>query len=104
MIAAVQRVVIVHDEMGVFVGAAMGFAFWSMMDTAGQHTAVTFEGETDAREFVAEWVPAQDPDAYRYVPVQTATDWATVIDLTRAGLSEYTALMLFNTPAVGDVC
>jgi len=96
-----KRIVIVHNEMGIFVGAAVGFAFWSMLDPGGQHQAVTFDDEEDARDFVKEWIPPQDPDAYRYVTVESASEWATISELDRAGLGTMTALLLFNTPVEG---
>ena len=99
-----KKVVITHPEMGIFVGAAMGFAFWSMLDTGGQYQVVTFEDEEDAREFVGEWVPAQDPDTYNYVEVDSMKEWATVVELDRAGLGEFTALLLLDTPVVGSPC
>lgn len=98
-----KKIVITHPEMGIFVGAAMGFAFWSMLDVGGQYLCVTFEDEEDAREFVGDWVPTQDPDTYNYVEVDSVTEWATVAELDKAGLGEMTALLLYHTPGVGLV-
>lgn len=99
-----NRIVITHHEMGIFVGASLGFAFWSNLDAGGQHLVVTFDDEKDAREFVSEWVPAQDPDTYSYVTVDSVSEWATVAELDKAGLGELTALLLYNSPAVGLPC
>lgn len=95
------KTVIVHDEMGVFIGAAAGMAFWSMLDAGGQWTCVTFDDEADARDFVESWTPAQNPDGYRYVSVDTTAAYATIGDLDRADLSDFTALLLYNTPVSG---
>lgn len=99
-----KKTVITHPEMGIFVGAAAGMAFWSMLDAGGQHQVVTFENEEDAREFVGEWVPKQDPNAYEYVEIESVNEWATVAELDRAGLGEWTALLLYNSPALGSPC
>ena len=96
-----KRVVIVHDQMGIFIGASMGLAFWSMLETGGQWTAVCFEDENDAREFVAEWKPPQDPDEYKYVEIEAEREWATIAELTKAGLGERVALMLLHCPVEG---
>jgi hypothetical protein len=96
-----RRVVIVHEQMGIFVGAAVGFAFWSMTDAAGQHQVATFSDEVEARNFVRQWSPPQDPDSYRYLSLFTSSEGATVEELVRVGLSDYTRLLLLNLPHVG---
>ena len=97
-----NRTVIVHEEMGIFVGAAAGMAFWSMLDAGGQWRCASFDGEGDAREFVGEWDPPQDPNHYRYVSVESASEFITVGDLDKAGLASFTALLLFNLPVEGN--
>lgn len=98
-----KRVVITHKEMGIFLGEAMGMAFWSMLDAAGQYLAPTFEDDEDARDLVRSWVPLQDPDHYTYVELHSVNEWATIAELDKAGLSGFTALMLFNSPVVGGI-
>ena len=98
-----HRVVIVHEELGIFVGKSMGFAFWSNLDTGGQWCCATFDDEADAREFVKTWEPKQDPDAYRYVTVKDCDgQWATISALGRAGLSSMTRLLLLSAPIGGS--
>lgn len=53
--------VLAHAELGVFVGAAMGLAFWSRLDSVGQVVAATFASEEDALDFARGW--AQDEAA-----------------------------------------
>lgn len=96
-----KRVVIVHDEMGIFIGAGMGITFWSLLECANQSTVVCFSDELEAREFVKEWVPPQNPDNYRYVQINSAGGWATVKELTKAGLGKMTYGLLLNMPAEG---
>lgn len=96
-----KRIVIVHHEMGIFIGAGMGIAFWSMLDCADQFTAVCFNDEQDARSFVDEWVPKQDPNDYRYVEIDSAGGWATIPELSAAGLKEMTYGLMVNLPVAG---
>lgn len=96
-----KRIVIVHDEMGIFVGGAMGLGFFSMVDTGGQCVACLWDTEEEAREFVDEWKPKQDPDSYRYVEVEAVLEWATVRELISAGLGQYTKLLLLAAPPLG---
>lgn len=77
--------VIVHDEMGVYLGSCMGLGFWTLLDPAGQPSACTFESEAQARAHVATWDEQNDPDAYRYVPAG-GDRFATIPQLEAAGL------------------
>ncbi len=66
-----SHVVIYSEKYGVFLGAAMGMAFWSNLDTAGQVAAPTFEDKAQAYSFLSKWGP-QALDALgeiRIVPV-----------------------------------
>lgn len=44
--------VAVHAEWGVYVGHALGFAFFSLQDCAGQAEVTTFDSHRDAMEHV----------------------------------------------------
>lgn len=84
-----MKFVIVHPEMGVYLGNCMGLGFFSMLDCAGQDHAVTFPTVAAARLHVIPWESNNDPDAYRYVPVDTAGEWASIEDIEAAGLCEF---------------
>lgn len=94
-----SAVVIVHLDMGVYLGSALGLGFWSALDSAGQCEAVTFENETAARDCVSTWVENGDPDAYGYTSV-SADASATITDLCKAGLGHVLGDMLLNLDAV----
>lgn len=47
--------VLYSPEFGVFVGHALGMAFWTKIDPAGQEYAPAFESEEDAMRFLASW-------------------------------------------------
>ncbi|CAK7259125.1 hypothetical protein [Shinella sp. WSD5-1] len=87
-----MRVVIVHPEMGIYLGSCFGLGFFSLLDCAGQTAACTFEDECDARACVSSRSENGDPDAYGYVPV-AAKAWAEIMDLEAAGLGEFTGPM-----------
>lgn len=79
------RIVITHTEMGVYLGGFLGLGFWTLIDPAGQPSAVTFDDEAQARAHVSSWCEENDPDAYRYVPVTTC-DYAAPAELKDVGL------------------
>lgn len=55
------RVLIVSDELGVYLGGFWGLGFWSKLDKAGQDEAVTFVSEFDALDHMSEWeTPVND--------------------------------------------
>jgi len=84
------RYVIVHPEMGVYLGSCLGMGFWSCLDCVGQDRACTAESIEDARTHVASWEESNDPDEYQYVPVELpiGATWATARDLTAADVAE----------------
>lgn len=50
------RCFIVHNQMGVFLGHAMGLAFFSMQgDGGGQYKAPVFATKKDAMEMLESW-------------------------------------------------
>ena len=97
-----KRVVIIHRQLGIFVGHSMGLGFWSQLgDAGGQYTAVTFDSEADARGFVSEWSPPTDPNDHAYLPVEAEGEWASIPELHRAGLGQMTVQLLLNLPPAG---
>jgi hypothetical protein len=88
----VSKIVIVHPEMGIYLGNCMGLGFFSNLDCAGQIFACVFPSENDAREHIRSWESANNPEGYRYVKV-TCDQWADIDALDAAGLSEFTGPM-----------
>lgn len=81
-----MAVVIYSDKDGVFLGVALGLAFWSKLDPVGQTSAATFESETQAEEFMATWDLGRPADA-RCVPVVPDDgEHASIAACVRAGL------------------
>lgn len=67
----VVAVVIVRDEdgWGIYLGHALGFAFWSRGECGGQYRAVVFCDEKAARVHIAEWRPAVLQSAFICIDV-----------------------------------
>jgi len=83
-----EAIVLVRDEWGVYIGFALGFGFWSLIDPAGQPAVVTFVDEDSAIKHVQSWEDNNDPSLYKFVPVKPSmVGYATIDDLKRAGLS-----------------
>jgi hypothetical protein len=81
--------VIVHDEYGIFVGCALGLAFWSKMDSAGQPCVCTFATEDDAHQFLDRIVSLEDIPDCKILPVNCEGPWADIAILKEAGLGEF---------------
>ena len=79
-----MSVVIVHDEMGVYLGSCMGLGFWTLLDPAGQPSACVFADEAEARDHIATW--EEGPSLYRFVEVEGQRE-ATIPQLRAAGLA-----------------
>jgi len=98
-----MKYAITHPEQGIYVGHAMGMAFWSLWDAAGQDCAVVFDTKEDARNHVMSWATHNDPDAYGYAEVGVAPDahYATVADLRKAGLDALIGDLAITVPTFG---
>jgi hypothetical protein len=82
------RFVIVHPEMGVYLGSAIGLGFWSKLDPVGQDSAVTFLDRGSADDHMANWDHGR-PDGAVTWPVMIGgpgRTWASVAECTAAGL------------------
>lgn len=63
------RYVLYSEELGVYLGHALGLGFWSKLDPAGQNCAVTFETESGAARYLTTWdhIPKEE---IRTIPVK----------------------------------
>jgi hypothetical protein len=94
-------VVITHLSDGIYVGQALGLAFWTLIDAAGQAEVVTFTDEAEAREHVASWDKRNNPATYGYVAV-SAGRYAGVEALAAAGLSHLVGNLLEDALLFGS--
>lgn len=87
-----EEIVLYCESLGVYLGSALGLAFWSKLDPVGQTHACTFENEVQAREHVNSW--DSQPEGIRCVPViadqkRTFADenhYASIASCVAAGL------------------
>lgn len=101
--APCQPVVITHHRLGIFVGLALGQAFWSMVCAAGQTRVIAFASEADARRFVAMFQGlGHSPEDYRYIAVNPGAEGVTLAALHQAGLGHLTGQLRENTLAAAE--
>lgn len=88
-----MSILMIHPDWGVYLGAAMGFGFWSKLDPVGQDAAVAFDNEAQAREHIASWDNADaDPEYTRITFLQVVADkgeWASIRACVVAGVDPW---------------
>lgn len=94
-----SHVVLVHDEMGVYLGHCMGLGFWTMLDDVGQDTAVCFDDEAAAREYIKSSEAADVFTGVRTVRVkpdvkESAGAYISFEELRKQGLADYVCRIL----------
>jgi hypothetical protein len=86
-----EKIVIVHDEFGIYVGEAFGLGFWSKIDSVDQPAVPAWDAIEDAKEYISNWRIENNPANYRYEAVEVGDDtaiMANVEELFAAGLGE----------------
>ena len=92
-----QRVILHNKDMGIYLGSAMGFGFWSKLDPCGQDAAWTFESIEQARQAIASWdSPVKNP-MFKHVEVEG--EFATIQQCVDVGLE---ACDPYARPIVND--
>lgn len=82
-----QGFVIAHNDDGVYLGNALGLAFFSNLDAVGQNEAVAFPDEATAQEHLNAWPAPSKDSGYRFVCVEmTERNTATIEACVKAGL------------------
>lgn len=88
-----QVYVVSHSEMGVFLGACMGFCFWSKLDAVGQTEAIGFTSEQEANDFIdqqiAEYPEYNRPDFIITPANLSPSGWVTMDEIERIGLPRW---------------
>ena len=80
------KFLIMHPDHGIFLGSAMGLAFWSNLESAGQNRAVVLDSEDAAREFIGSWDEVPDGIELHDVMVDDDARYATIDQCVAAGL------------------
>lgn len=82
-----MSVVIVHPDLGVYLGSCLGLGFWSKMDPVGQPAAVTFPSAEVASSFIAGSLDPAWRNDLTVVEVMADSDgYASIESCVRAGL------------------
>lgn len=82
-----QRVILHHREMGIYLGSCMGLGFWTKLDPAGQDAAWTFENIQHAREAIASWdTPVENP---MFTHIEVDGEFATIEQCVAVGLEAW---------------
>jgi len=79
-----QRVILHHKQMGIYLGSALGFGFWSKLDPAGQDSAWTFESISQAKDAIASWDSPVEHPLFTYV--ETEGEFASIQQCMDVGL------------------
>ncbi|RFC64755.1 hypothetical protein [Mesorhizobium denitrificans] len=93
-----RKIVIIHPQMGVYLGHCLGLGFWTLLDPAGQSEAVVFDSVADARAHIASWENENRPDDYGFHEVAATGRYATIPMLIEAGLSHLLGTMAGTSP------
>lgn len=85
----IKGVVIYHEKDGVYLGSALGLAFFSALDPVGQSEATAFRSRDEAAEHVASWRTGDTANTtdYRFIEVDVTERGSATIDAcVKAGL------------------
>ncbi len=85
-----KQYVLTHEEMGIFLGMALGMGFWSKIDPVGQPSACAFDTKDEALYFAKETHPRSFQEI-KAVEVDTGSDpgYVTIAECVAAGLPEW---------------
>lgn len=99
------RYVIVDEYLGVFLGTYSGdelgaedddrmYACFAAHNPFGLTTACSFHNESTAKYFIRNTFAPNKRADLKPLPVETESEYPTVVDLIKSGYSEYTHDML----------
>lgn len=93
------RFILYRKDLGIFVGTALGLAFWSKHEDAGQKQVAAFDNHEQALEFARDVLKIDDAGARS---VEAEGDYVTIAELRKAGYTDQDlGMLLVNTPTVG---
>jgi hypothetical protein len=87
--------VVIHRDLGVYVGRAPNLSCWSKLNAAGRVAVATFPTEAKARWHVDLWEGGWPDDqvvvglSLHLVEVDLPDGWASIAALRAAGLEEH---------------
>jgi hypothetical protein len=94
-----MRYVIIEEDLGFFLGAFQKFGVFAKTDIFGFHKAYSFKTETEANEFVKEYL-GEDRGDWFVVSIETNEKYVDVVQLLKGGYGKYTHQMVDNIPMI----
>lgn len=87
------RCFIVHPQLGVFLGHAMGLAFFSLQgDAGGQYKAPVFATKEEATDMLKQWRGGPPPESFVLFDLPTGygydEEYVDPLMMKRAGVSD----------------
>ena len=87
------RCFIVHPEMGVFLGHAMGMSFFSLIgDAGGQYKAPVWNTHKEAQDFLGTWRNSPPPEQFVLFDLPSGygydQEYVDPLVMRRAGVTE----------------
>lgn len=79
-----NRYIVYHKERGIFVGVLSGYAIFSKNDVTETYEVYGFETLEKAKNFFEQSVPGM-ADQVLYEPIQSNSEYISVIDIIKAG-------------------
>lgn len=101
------RYIIVDEKMGVFLGTydahQLGiqgdhrmYACFAENNPFGLTTACSFKSSSAANHFIKDMFPTRKQGDLKALPVQTTTEFPSVVEMIKSGYTEYCHDMLEN--------
>ncbi|MBO1076044.1 hypothetical protein [Roseomonas marmotae] len=87
--------VLIHRDLGLYVGRTFAQSFWSKLNGAGRQAVATFPSEAQARWHIDLWEGGWPEDqaacglSLHPVGVDLPDGWASITALRAAGLGEH---------------
>ncbi|MEO0566545.1 MAG: hypothetical protein AAF066_02355 [Pseudomonadota bacterium] len=67
-----MSILLTREDFGIYLGSALGFGFWSLLDTAGQIEAVTFPDKSAAVAHIQNWDNPPDLSVFTFHDIDDA--------------------------------
>ena len=95
-----KRVVVISEDLGVFLGTVGGYAIFSKEDPIGISKAFGFASQEEAEAYF-DYMPKTKKQVF-FIEIETTGKYATCVDLIRAGYGEYAKELLENMPVASE--
>ncbi len=84
-----KRFVLFSDFLGVYLGSAMGFGFWSKLDPVGQDHACSFDSREETIRFLSTWKHIPKSLEARELEVASPDGYVSIDECVAAGIPRW---------------